>query len=217
MQSSRRWFAEFIGTFALVFFGCGAATVDAQFGGLGGVGVALIFGLIIMAMIYAVGHISGAHFNPAVTIGFLCTEKIGAKEGVSFILAQCAAACLAAWYLKLGFGEYFSAATTKVTVPLAQAFGLEVIITFFLMFVISAVATDSRAAQKLSGVAVGGTVAVASMFAGPLTGASMNPARSLGPALLSGELHALWLYFAAPILGALLGAKSYQFVRGNSV
>ena len=89
---------------ALVFFGCGAATVDAQFGGLGGVGVALVFGLIIMVMIYAVGHISGAHFNPAVTIGFLCTKKIGAKESVSFILAQCAAACLAAWYLKIGFG-----------------------------------------------------------------------------------------------------------------
>ena len=96
MQSSRRWFAEFIGTFALVFFGCGAAAVDAQFGGLNGVGVALVFGLVIMAMIYAVGHISGAHFNPAVTVGFLYTKKMGAKDGIPFILAQCAAACLAA-------------------------------------------------------------------------------------------------------------------------
>jgi len=122
---------------------------------------------------------------------------------------------LAAWCLKIGFGSSLSAAATQVHIPIAQAFALEVIITFFLMFVISAVATDSRAAKNLSGVAIGGTVALASMFAGPLTGASMNPARSLGPALLSGELQSLWLYFAAPVLGAVLGAKSYQFMRGK--
>jgi aquaporin NIP len=215
VTSNAKWLAEFIGTFALVFFGCGAAAMDAQFGGLGGVGVALVFGLVIMAMIYAVGHISGAHFNPAVTVGFLCTKKMDAKDGIPFVLAQCAAACLAAWCLKIGFGSSLSAAATQVHIPIAQAFALEVIITFFLMFVISAVATDSRAAKNLSGVAIGGTVALASMFAGPLTGASMNPARSLGPALLSGELQSLWLYFAAPVLGAVLGAKSYQFMRGK--
>ena len=215
MRSNRKLLAEFIGTFALVFFGCGAAAVDAQFGGLGGVGVALVFGLIIMVMIYAVGHISGAHFNPAVTVSFLYLKKMDAKNCIPYILAQCSAACLAAWCLKLGFGEYFSATITRVNVPLAQAFGVEVAITFVLMFVISALATDSRAAQNLNGVAIGGTVAAAAMFAGPLTGASMNPARSLGPALLSGEFHALGLYFAAPVLGALLGAKTYQFVSGK--
>lgn len=214
---SRRCVAEAIGTFALVFAGCGAIMVDAQTEALGHLGVALVFGAVIAVMIYAVGHLSGAHFNPAVTIAFAAIGRFPWREAPAYIASQIGAATLAALALRLMLGFVADVGATSPSVSVGVAFGLEVVTTFFLMFVITAVATDPRAPQSMSGFAIGGTVALVAAFAGPLSGGSMNPARSLGPAMVIGEMTEMWLYAIAPILGAVLGAFAYPWIGGERV
>jgi MIP family channel proteins len=207
--------AEAIGTFALVFAGAGAVIVDAKTHALGHVGVAIVFGLVIMAMIYAVGHVSGAHFNPAVSLAFALTRHFPWPRVGRYWLAQTAGACAAAAILRGSLGSRAHLGATLPSGSLGQAFLWEAILTFFLMFVIMSVATDARAVGEAAAIAIGGTVGLDAMFGGPITGASMNPARSLGPAVVSGDLHALWVYLLAPVVGASVGALAYQFVRGE--
>jgi aquaporin NIP len=205
--------AEAIGTFALVFAGAGAIMVDANTHALGQVGIALTFGLVIMAMVYAVGHVSGAHFNPAVSFAFALTRHFPWPRVAAYWGAQIAGALAAALLLRASLGDVASVGATVPSGSDGQAFLWEAILTFFLMFVIMAVATDARAAGEAAAIAIGGTVALDAMFAGPVTGASMNPARSLGPALAAAELGSIWVYLLAPLVGAAAGAVAYQFVR----
>jgi aquaporin NIP len=207
--------AEAIGTFALVFAGCGAVMVDAKTHALGHVGVAITFGLVIMFGIYAVGHISGAHFNPSVTLAFALSRHFPWSRAVGYWGAQLVGAIAAAAVLRGSLGNIADVGATLPSGSQAQSFLWELVLTFFLMFVIMAVATDTRAVGEAAAIAVGGTVGLDAMFGGPISGASMNPARSTGPALVSGNLHALWLYIVAPICGATLAALAYQFVRGE--
>lgn len=206
--------AEMIGTFALVFAGCGAMMVDRITGGaIGHAGIAATFGLVIMVMIYATGHICGAHFNPAVTVAFAVVRRFPWRQVPAYVAGQCVAAIAAAFLLRVVLGDVAQIGATAPAGSLAQSFALEVVLTSFLMFVITAVATDARAVGAMAGWAIGGTVCLGSMFGGPISGASMNPARSLGPALASAQLDSLWLYVAAPAIGAVLGAVAYQLVQ----
>jgi aquaporin NIP len=213
----RRAAAEAFGAFALVFAGCGAIVTDAVHGGaLGAVGVSLTFGLIIMAMVYATGHLSGAHLNPAVTLAFALTRHFPRREALAYVAAQLVGAiAAAALLLAVWPSAPADLGTTLPTVATGSALAYEAVLTAFLMFVIMAVATDTRAVGGAAAIAIGGTVGLDALFGGPVTGASMNPARSIGPALVSGDLHDLWIYIAAPIAGAAVGALAYQLVRGE--
>jgi aquaporin Z len=211
----RKLLAEFIGTFALVFVGTGAIVVDElSAGGVSPVGVALAFGLVIMVMIYAVGDTSGAHFNPAVSIGFWRARRLPAREVAPYALAQLGGAILASATLRVLFLEHPSLGATVPGESLLQSFVLELVITFLLMFVILAVALGRDDVRPLAGLAIGATVCLAAIFAGPICGASMNPARTLGPAIVSGTYTALWLYLSAPVAGALLAVEACRGVRG---
>jgi len=207
--------AELIGTFALVFAGAGAIMVDAKTGSLGHVGVAISFGLVITVMIYALGHISGAHFNPGVSLAFALGRHFPWSRLAAYWVAQVAGALLAAAILRGSLGNIAHVGATLPSGSQGQSFLWEVVLSFFLMLVIMAVATDTRAVGEAAAIAIGATVGLDAMFGGPVSGASMNPARSLGPALVSGDLHALWIYLTAPFLGAALGALAYQFLRGE--
>jgi MIP family channel proteins len=215
IETLRALVAEAIGTFALVFAGCGAIMVDAKTHELGHVGVAITFGLVIMFGIYAVGHISGAHFNPSVTFAFALSRHFPWTRAFGYWVAQLIGALAAAAVLRGSLGNIADVGATLPSGSQVQSFLWELVLTFFLMFVIMAVATDTRAVGEAAAIAVGGTVLFDAMFGGPISGASMNPARSTGPALVSGNLHALWLYIVAPICGASLAALAYQFVRGE--
>lgn len=214
----RRAAAEGVAAFALVFAGCGAIVADAaRDGALGTVGIALVFGLVIMVMVYATGHLSGAHINPAVTIAFALGRHFPPREAGAYIAAQLAGAVLAALLLLAAWPE--APAQLGATVPsdgAATAFTYEFVMTAFLMFVITAVATDTRAVGAAAAIAIGGTVALDALFGGPVTGASMNPARSFGPALAAGEWQDFWVYVAAPVLGAAAGLFTYELVRGKA-
>jgi aquaporin NIP len=214
-ETLRALVAEAIGTFALVFAGCGAIMVDHKTGQLGHIGVAITFGLVILFGIYAVGHISGAHFNPSVTFAFAVSRRFPWGRALSYWAAQLVGALVAAAVLRGSLGDIADVGATLPSGSQGQSFLWELIMTFFLMFVIMAVATDTRAVGEAAAIAVGGTVGLDAMFGGPISGASMNPARSIGPALVSGNVHALWLYIVAPICGASLAALAYQFVRGE--
>lgn len=207
--------AELIGTFALVFAGAGSIVVDARTHALSHIGVAISFGLVIMVMIYAVGHVSGAHFNPAVTFAFALTRHFPWARAGAYWIAQLVGALLAALLLRGSIGTDGHLGATLPAGSQGQSFVWELVLTFFLMFVIMAVATDSRAVGEAATIAIGGTVGLDAMFGGPISGASMNPARSIGPAVVDGNLHALWVYIVAPLAGAALGALTYQFVRGE--
>jgi MIP family channel proteins len=208
----RRVGAECLGTYALVLAGCGAIIVDAQTQALTHVGVALTFGLVIMVMIAATGHISGAHFNPAVTWAFALTRYFPWREVPAYMGGQFLGS-LAATFTLLGlFNRPAQLGATLPAGSMGQAFGLEIVLTAFLMFVIVAVATDRRAVGQIAAVAIGGTVALDALFGGPISGASMNPARSLGPALVAGVWQNQWIYVVAPLIGASLGALLYQVV-----
>lgn len=213
----RRALAEAIAAFALVFAGCGAIVADTTTdGALGAVGVAATFGLIVMAMVYATGHLSGAHINPAVTIAFTLTRHFPPRDAVAYIAAQLAGATAAAFVLLAAWpGEPAALGATVPSVGAGTALLYEVVLTAFLMFVIVAVATDTRAVGAAAALAIGGTVGLDALFGGPISGASMNPARSFGPALASGTWTDFWLYLAGPLVGAALGALAYQLVRGE--
>ena len=208
--------AEAIGTFALVFAGAGAVMVDAKTHELGHVGVAITFGLVIMAMIYAVGHISGAHFNGAVTLAFALTRHFPWPRAAGYWAAQLTGAVAAAALLRASLGNIAHVGATLPSGSERQSFLWELVLTAILMFVIMAVATDTRAVGEAAAIAIGGTIGLDAMFGGPISGASMNPMRSMGPAFVSGDLYALWLYIVAPVIGASLGALLYQFVRGEA-
>ncbi len=202
----KKYFAEFFGTFALIFAGCGAIVVNQiNPGSVGSVGISLTFGFVVMAMIYSVGDVSGAHFNPAVSFGFWRAGRLSFKEMNAYALSQCLGAILAAVLLRFLFPQSQTLGTTfPATGFLIQAFVLEVVMTCFLMFVILSVSTGAKEKGLMAGLAIGVTVALEAMFGGPISGASMNPARSLGPALISGHLEYLWIYLTAPFLGSLL-------------
>lgn len=211
--------AEALGTFGLVFAGCGAIMVDIlSHGQVTHVGVSLVFGLIITAMIAAFGHISGGHFNPAVTLGFVMSRHLSPVRLILYWSAQLLGAFTAAGALRLIFG---TVAHIGATVPTGsggvwQSFWLEMIMTFLLMLVIMAVATDPRANSAIAAVAIGATVALEALFGGPISGASMNPARSLAPALVSLTLHDQWVYLLAPLLGAACAALVYKTMISNT-
>ncbi len=207
--------AEATGAFALVFAGAGAIMVDAKTHTIGHLGVAITFGLVIMAMIYAVGHVSGAHFNPAVTFAFALTRHFPWPRAAGYWLAQFAGAIAAAFLLRASLGDVADVGATLPSGSDRQSFLWEIVLSAFLMLVVMAVATDTRAVGEAAAVAVGGTVAFDAIFGGPVSGASMNPARSLGPALASGNLHDLWIYLTAPVVGAAVGAALYQFLRSD--
>ena len=179
------------------------------------VGVGLVFGLIITVMIYTLGHISGAHFNPAVTLGFVLARHFPLRRLVSYRIAQCAGAILAAACLRQLLGDVAHLGTTLPTGSGGawQSFGLEALLTFFLMFVIMAMATDTRAVGQAAALAIGATVGLEALFAGPISGAPMNPARSLGLALVRWTWTAQWVYALAPLLGAVVGASTYRLLR----
>jgi len=210
----KRYIAEILGTFALVFCGTGAIIINQQSSGaITHVGIAITFGLIVMAMIYALGHISGAHLNPAVTIAFTLAKKFKAKQVTPYIISQLAGAFLASFVLHYLFPtNEFLGATIPSGTPL-QSFILECILTFFLMLVIIHVATGSKEQGMFAGLAIGSTVLLEAMFAGPVSGASMNPARSLAPAIVSGHMEHLWVYLTATILGAALAIPIWKFLN----
>lgn len=211
----RRSAAEGLAAFALVFAGCGAVVTNATHqGALGSVGVSLVFGLVIMVMIYATGHLSGAHINPAVTIAFTLTRHFPGRDAIAYIGAQLVGAAAGAFLLLSAWTSKPAAlGATVPSVGTATALLYEVVLTAFLMFVIVAVATDTRAVGAAAAIAIGGTVGLDALFGGPITGASMNPARSFGPALASGTWTDFWVYVVGPVLGAALGAFAYQLIR----
>lgn len=211
---TRRALAEGIGTFFLVLIGAGAAMVDARSGGsVGHVGIALAFAFVVLAMIYAIGHLSGAHINPAVTVGFWAAGRFPAEGVLPYVVAQCGGAVLAALSLLWVVGPEGGMGATVSSIEPAPAFLLEALLTFALMFVIMAVATDERVADGFAGLAVGLTVGFCALMGGPLTGASMNPARSFGPAVAGGGWGTHWLYWFAPLAGAVAAARLYEYLR----
>lgn len=215
MTDYRPEVAEALGVFLLVLAGCGAIMANAITGALGHVGVALAFGFAIVILVYALGHVCGAHFNPAVTLAFAATGHFPWRRVPSYIAAQVMGATLAALALRWTLGSVGGLGVTALAPGLSlwQGSAIEAAATFLLALVIVAVATDKRAAPGAAGLAIGLAVAVGALAFGPLTGASMNPARSLGPAIASGNLAGAWLYIAAPVVGALLAMLAYGAVR----
>jgi len=209
------YLAEGLGTFALVFAGPGSMAVNAASGGgVGGVGVGMSFGLIVMAMIFALGHISGCHINPAVTLAFRAIGRIGNARAAGYVAAQLAGAVLAALAVVAIVGNDGDAGASMPHINgAAAAFWSEVILTFFLVFVVFAVATDDRAQGAFAAIAVGGYVGFAATGWGAVANASMNPARSFGPAVAANVWEAHWAYWLGPIVGALLAAAVYELLR----
>ena len=211
----RKALAEFVATFALVFAGTGAIVIDQQGGGvIGHAGIAAVFGLIVVAMIHAFGDVSGAHMNPAVTLAFAAARRFAWRDVPGYLLAQCGGAISASLTMKVLFP---ASATLGATLPAGteqQSFILELLLTALLMLVILSVSSGAREKGMTAGMAIGATVCLEAMFAGPVSGASMNPARSLAPALVSGHLEHLWLYLVATIAGALLAIPLCSIVRG---
>ncbi len=211
MIINKKYIAEFTGTFALVFCGTGAIIINEQTNGqIGHIGIAITFGLIVSSMIYSFGNSSGAHFNPAVTIGFWAAKLLPKKEVLPYIASQILGAFLATTILKFLFPENINLGSTIPTGSAMQSFVLEIILTFLLMLVILSTSQGSKEIGIMAGLAIGSTVLLEAMFAGPISGASMNPARSLSPALLSGNTQTLWIYILAPIIGALLSVIVWQ-------
>lgn len=212
----RNYVAELIGTFALVFCGTGAIVIDQQSGGvITHAGIAITFGLIVMSMIYSLGSVSGAHLNPAVSIAFVIAGRFPATSLPGYVVSQFAGALLASGILKLLFPGNELLGTTLPAGTDMQSFVLEFILTFFLMLVIVNVAAGSKEQGMFAGLAIGSVVALEAMFAGPVCGASMNPARSLAPAIVSGHLAHLWIYLVAPVAGAALAIPTWKYLTQN--
>jgi len=210
----KKYLAELIGTFALVFCGTGAIIVNEEIpGSVTHVGIAVTFGLIVMAMIYALGENSGAHLNPAVTIAFTVNGNFPVKEVLPYIISQLAGALAASAVLKLLFPSSVLLGATIPSGSNMQSFVLEYILSFFLMLVIINVAKGSKEQGLFAGIAIGSVVLLEAMFAGPVCGASMNPARSLGPAIVSGEMKQVWIYITAPVLGAITAIIIYKLIK----
>ncbi|MEO8150827.1 MAG: aquaporin [Bacteroidia bacterium] len=213
----KKYVAEFIGTFALVFCGTGAIIIDEQtHGAVTHIGVAITFGLIVLAMIYTFGETSGAHFNPAVTFGFAVAKLFPVKQIAPYITAQLAGAFLATLILKFLFPENQNLGATIPAGSQMQSFILEFILTYFLMIVILNVSHGSKEVGVMAGIAIGAVVLLEAMFAGPVTGASMNPARSISPAVISGNINTLWVYILAPITGAIAATLTWSFMKIKS-
>lgn len=206
--------AEFIGTFALVFAGTGAIIINEASGGvITHVGIALTFGLIVLVMIYTVGDVSGAHLNPAVSLGFFAARRFPSRDLIRYIVSQCAGAFAATIVLRFLFPKSTTLGATLPTGSAMQSFVLELILTAILMFVILSVSTGAAEKGITAGIAVGAVIGLEAMFAGPISGASMNPARSLAPAVVSEHVSSLWIYFVAPTAGALLAVVGCRCVR----
>lgn len=213
----RTYFAEFIGTFALVFFGTGALVVSQTIPGvIDHTAVALSFGLVVMCMIYAFGEVSGAHINPAVTVAFWAAKLFPKKHALPYILSQILGAILASLTLSMMFPGCEDLGVTAPSNTVLQAVIVEFFLTYFLMLVIINVSTGSKEVGTMAAIAIGGIVALEALVFGPISGASMNPARSIGPALISGNLSALWIYLFAPVLGALLAVWTCSLYKGKN-
>jgi len=210
----RKCAAEMMGTFALVFAGTGAIVAnDVTAGSVTHVGIALTFGLVVMAMIYALGDVSGAHLNPAVTAGFFLAGRLPGYSAISYMVSQIIGAFLASFFLLMLFGNRAHLGATQPLGSPWQSFGLEAVLTWLLMFVILSVSTGPKEVGVMAGTAIGGVIALEAMFAGPICGASMNPARSLAPAVVSGTLASLWIYLIAPVLGAVAAVPCWRLTR----
>jgi aquaporin Z len=208
--------AEFVGTFALVFAGTGAIIINDLTGGtITHVGVAITFGLIVLTMVYTLGDVSGAHLNPAVTYGFFVARQFKGKNVLPYVCSQLLGAMAASLCLKLLFAQHQTLGATRPSGPVIQSFVMEVVLSWILMFVILSVSTGAKEKGLTAGIAVGSTVALAALLGGPVSGASMNPARSLAPALLSANLESLWIYLTAPLIGAALAAPACRAVQPN--
>ena len=208
-----QYLAEFLGTFFLIFFGCGSMVLAELIPSYNSSFIPIIWGGAVMIMIYAVGHISGAHFNPAVTIAFWIGKRFPGKRVAGYLASQLVGAFMASLvHLAIWGGEHKFGMTIP-TISITGAILVEFILSFALMFVIMSVATDSRAVGELAGIAIGATVGLCAFVGGPLTNASMNPARSIGPAILARDFSLLWLYILIPILGAVIGAITYEWIR----
>ncbi|PZR71017.1 MAG: aquaporin [Chthoniobacterales bacterium] len=213
-MNRKKYAAEFIGTFALVFAGTGAIVInEVSRGAITHVGIAMTFGLVVLVMIYTLGDISGAHINPAITIGFWLSRRMDGREVLPYIASQCAGALAASGVMRLLFPESRLLGATRPAGTELQSFILELLLAALLMFVILGVSTGAREKGITAGIVVGSVIALEAMFAGPICGASMNPARSLGPALVSGQLASLWIYLAGPIVGAAVGVIGCRCVR----
>jgi aquaporin NIP len=209
----KKLMAEFIGTYFLVFAGTGAIVINEITKSLTHVGIALTFGLVVMALIYTFGHISGAHFNPAVSIGFVVNGDMSIRECLLYMISQLLGALSASLTLYALFGNIAELGSTLPKFSWQQSFVLELILTFALMMVILGSAVHGKAMKSFAGVAIGATVGLEAMFAGPICGASMNPARSIAPAVVSGHLEHLWIYIVATILGAVLASLVYKTIH----
>lgn len=210
----RLYLSEFIGTFILVFVATGVVIVnDASGGVVTHVGIAIATGLVVMVVVYSIGDVSGAHINPAVTVGFLLANRFPLGRFLQYIIAQCAGAVLASLLLSYIFLDSSGLATTTPSGPMIQSFLLEIVITFFLMFIILSVSTGSMEKGIMAGSAIGAFVGLAVLFAGPVSGASMNPARSLAPALVSLDFTALWIYWTAPFVGSAIAVIAFRLVH----
>jgi aquaporin NIP len=201
--------AEFIGTFALVFIGCGTVAI----GKLDALGGAIAFGGTLGIMVYALGHVSGGHFNPAVSIGLAVGRRFSWALVPTYVLAQAAGATIAALLLRLTLSSGVPLGVTHPSGSDGQAVVWEIIMTFFLVFVVTSLATDARAIRSAVGLCIGGTVVLDALVGGPITGASMNPARSFGPALVAGDFNGLWIYIVAPVAGGIIAALIYLFLK----
>jgi MIP family channel proteins len=208
--------AEFLGTFALVFFGCGSMILyELNLGAISSDVIPIIFGLIIAVMVYALSHISGAHFNPAVSIAFFQNKTISIQQLFAYIPAQIIGAVSGSSMHKLFFGSNHGFGMTINKLSFYQGTAFEILMSMFLMLTIISVSTDDRVSKAVTGISIGGVIAVCSFIGGPFTGASMNPARSLGPAILSNNFHNIIIYILAPAVGTILGVLIYNYIKEN--
>jgi aquaporin Z len=215
MQTTiRKLAAEAFGTFALVFAGTGAIVInEVSAGTVSHVGIALTFGLIVLAMIVAIGGVSGCHINPAVTLGLCAARRFDERLVAAYVIAQCAGGLLASGILRLLFPASVTLGATEPSGGIVQSFVMEFLLTLILMFVILCTSTAAREQRQFAGVAIGAVVALEALFAGPVSGASMNPARSLAPAVVSLRVESLWIYLVAPVLGAVAGVAAWRCVH----